>query len=61
MNKQVFRPRLRNVIQDSMYLAAQLVRHARRWRVVFYRNSPWGATWRGLYARFAGSPRMESG
>lgn len=61
LKKQVFRRRLRSVIQDLMYLAARLVRHARRWRVVFYRNSPWGATWRGLYARFAGSPRMESG
>lgn len=61
LRKKVFRRRLRSVIQDLMYLAAQLVRHANRWRVVFWRNSPWGATWRGLYARFSGAPRMESG
>lgn len=61
LKKKVFRRRLRSVIQDLMYLAAQLVRHAHRWQVVFYRNSPWGATWRGLYARFAGAPRRESG
>jgi hypothetical protein len=61
MRKKVFRRRLRSVIQDLMYLAAQLVRHAHRWKVVFWRNSPWGATWRGLYARFCGVPRVRSG
>jgi hypothetical protein len=61
LKKKVFRRRLRSVIQDWMYLAARWVRHAHRWWVVFWRNSPWGATWRGLYARFAGAPRMESG
>jgi hypothetical protein len=61
MRKKVFRRRLRSVIQDLMYLAAQLVRHANRWQVVFWRNSPWGATWRGLYARFSGSPCVRSG
>jgi hypothetical protein len=61
LRKKVFRRRLRSVIQDLMYLAARLVRHANRWQVVFWRNSPWGATWRGLYARFAGAPRMETG
>ena len=61
LQKKVFRRRLRSVIQDLMYLAAQLVRHAHRWQVVFWRNSPWGATWRGLYARFAGAPGVRSG
>lgn len=61
MRKKVFRRRLRSVIQDLMYLAAQLVRHANRWKVVFCRNSPWGATWRGLYVRFTGAPRTDSG
>ena len=61
MGKKVFRRRLRSVIQDLMYLAAKLVRHANRWKVVFWRNSPWGATWRGLYARFCGSPCVRSG
>jgi len=61
LRKKVFRRRLRSVIQDVMYLAAQLVRHANRWKVVFWSNSPWGPTWRGLYARFAGAPHMEGG
>jgi hypothetical protein len=61
LRKKVFRRRLRSVIQDLMYLAAQLVRHANRWQVVFWRNSPWGATWRGLYARFSRSPCVRSG
>jgi hypothetical protein len=61
LKKKVFRRRLRSVIQDLMYLAAQLVRHAHRWKVIFWSNSPWGATWRSLYARFTGTPRRESG
>jgi hypothetical protein len=61
LKKKVFRRRLRSVIQDLMYLAAQLVRHANRWKVVFWSNSPWGATWRSLYARFVGSPVVRSG
>jgi hypothetical protein len=61
MRKKVARRRLRSVIQDLMYLSAQLVRHANRWRVVFWRKSPWAATWRVLYARFCGSPIVRSG
>ena len=61
LKKKVSRRRLRSVIQDLMYLAAQLVRHANRWQMVFYRNSPWGATWRGLYMRFCGAPCVRSG
>jgi len=57
----IFRRRLRSVIQDLMYLAAKFVRHANRWRLAFWQNSPWGAVWRGLYARFCGSPRVRSG
>ena len=61
MRKKVARRRLRSVIQDLMYLSARLVRHANRWRVVFWRKSPWAATWRVLYARFCGSPIVRSG
>lgn len=59
--KKVFRRRLRSVMQDLMYLAAKLVRHANRWQVVLWQNSNWGAVWRGLYARFCGAPRVRSG
>jgi hypothetical protein len=61
LRKKIVRRRLRSVIQDLMYLAAQLVRHANRWSVVFWRNSRWGATWRELYACFTRAPRLESG
>jgi hypothetical protein len=61
LGKPVFRRRLRSVIQDLMYLAVKLTRHANRWKLSFWRNSPWGATWRGLYARFCGSPIVRSG
>ena len=61
LGKKVFRRRLRSVIQDLMYLAAKLVRHANRWKLAFWQNSPWGAVWRGLYARFCASPCVRSG
>jgi hypothetical protein len=61
LGKKVFRRRLRSVIQDLMYLSAKLTRHANRWRLSFWRNSPWAATWRGLYARFCVVPRVRSG
>lgn len=59
--KKVFRRRLRSVIQDVMYLAAKLVRHANRWKLAFWCNSPWNATWRDLYACFGGVDDAESG
>jgi hypothetical protein len=59
--KKVFRRRLRSVIQDLMYLAVKLTRHANRWRLSFWQNSPWGPTRRGLYARFCAAPRVRSG
>jgi hypothetical protein len=61
MRKKVFRRRLRSVIQDLMYLSAKLTRHANRWKLSFWQNSPWGATWRGLYLRFCGTRCAGSG
>ena len=61
MRKKVIRRRLRSVIQDLMYLSAKLTRHANRWKLSFWQNSPWGATWRGLYARFCGARCVRSG
>lgn len=56
--KKIFRRRLRSVMQDLMYLAAKLTRHANRWNLLFWQNSPWRAVWRGLYVRFSGLPRV---
>jgi hypothetical protein len=59
--KKIFRRRLRSVMQDLMYLAAKLAWHSNRWKLVFWQNSPWGATWRQLYERFCGSRCAGSG
>ena len=34
---------------------------ANRWKLSFWQNSPWGATWRGLYSRFCGARCVRSG
>ncbi len=53
IRKVVFRRRLRSVIQDLMYLACRLVRHARRWSLSFGRHCSWFANWRGVYLHVA--------
>ncbi len=53
IRKQVSRRRVRSVMQDMIYLACRLVRHARRWILSFGRNCPWLKTWRRVYLRFA--------
>jgi hypothetical protein len=50
--KPVFRRRLRSVIQDLMYLATRLTRHARRYALGLWRSNPWGFVWQRLYQRF---------
>ena len=53
IRKKVHRRRLRNVIQDLIYLAARLVYHARRWKLTFGRNCPWYGVWRRVALRFS--------
>jgi hypothetical protein len=53
IRKQVSRRRVRSVMQDLVYLACRLVKHARRWILSFGRNCPWFKTWRRVYFRFA--------
>jgi len=53
IRKQVSRRRVRSVMQDLVYLACRLVRHARRWTLSFGRYCPWLTTWRRVYVRFA--------
>jgi hypothetical protein len=50
--KPVFRRRLRSVIQDLMYLATRLTRHARRYGLGLWRSNPWRFVWQRLYHRF---------
>jgi hypothetical protein len=53
IRKKVSRRRIRSVMQDLIYLACRLVRHARRWYLSFGRCCPWLATWRRVYCQFA--------
>ncbi len=53
IRKQVSRRRVRSVMQDLVYLACRLVKHARRWTLSFGRSCPWLKTWRRVYLRFA--------
>ncbi len=53
IRKQVSRRRVRSVMQDLVYLACRLVKHARRWMLSFGKNCPWLKTWRRVYLRFA--------
>jgi len=53
IRKKVSRRRIRSVMQDLIYLACRLVRHARRWSLTFGKICPWFATWRRVYCQFA--------
>ena len=55
IRKPISRRRVRSVMQDLIYLACRLVRHARRWMLSFGRNCPWLKTWRRVYLRFTPS------
>jgi hypothetical protein len=52
LSKPVTRRRLRSVMQDLMYLAARLTRHARRFGLSLWRDNPWRFVWQRLYYRF---------
>ena len=52
VRKVAKRRRLRSVIQDMMYVAAQLVRHANRWALSFWRSNRWLPNWATTYAVF---------
>jgi hypothetical protein len=60
LSKPVFRRRLRSVIQDLMYLAARLTRHARRWGLALGRENPWRFAWQRIYLRFVLSPPISA-
>ena len=57
--KQVQRRRLRSVIQDMIYMASRLVRHARRWSLAFWKNNPWRPVWQRVYERFLAGGRRS--
>lgn len=51
--KNVKRRRLRTVMQDLMYMACRVVRHARSVKLLFSRRNAWFEPWRGVYRKFA--------
>lgn len=53
IRKRVTRRRLRSVMQDMIYLACRVVRHARRLVLSFGRQCPWFDTWRRVYVQLS--------
>jgi hypothetical protein len=53
LRKPAHRRRLKTVIQNLMYLAARVVRHARRFKLSFGRHSPWFPVFRQVYLRLS--------
>jgi len=51
LRKAAGRRRIRTVIQNLMYLAARVVRHARRFKLSFGRYCPWFPPFRRVYLR----------
>ncbi|MBM4310903.1 MAG: IS1380 family transposase [Deltaproteobacteria bacterium] len=45
------RRRLKTVIQDLMYMACRLTRHAKRWGLSFWRGNAWMPVWHAVYRR----------
>ncbi len=52
LSRPVMRRRLHSVIQDLMYLAARLTRHARRFGLGLWKDNPWRFVRQRLYQRF---------
>ena len=58
--KKVRRRRVKSVMQDLLYVAARLTRHARTWGLAFWSENPWLGLWRRLYERFT-RPMPQTG
>lgn len=46
------RRRLRTVMQDLIYMACRITRHARKWHISFGQYNPWKRVWLNIYTRF---------
>ena len=60
IRKKIQRRRLRSVLQDMIYQASRLVRHAHRWVLALWKHNPWRPVWQRVHARFltAGRPGL---
>lgn len=52
VRKKGHRRRLRQVIQDFVYMASRLIRHARRSGIRFWSGNRWRVVWKAVYAAF---------
>ncbi len=50
--KAATRRRLRTVLQDIVYMACQVIHHARRWILGFGGNNKWYPVWVGVHLKF---------
>jgi len=53
--KKVSRRRLKTVIQDMIYMAGRIVKHARRKVLKFFNGGAWFPVWEKVYLKFAGA------
>lgn len=51
--KKISRRRIRSVIQDMIYIACRVVKHARRVKLKFFRGGAWFPAWNAVYLKFA--------
>jgi len=49
IRKRPSRRRVRSVMQDMIYLACRMMKHARQWKLAFGRHCAWFSTWRRVY------------
>lgn len=49
IRKRPSRRRVRSVMQDMIYLACRMMKHARQWKLTFGRHCAWFNTWRRVY------------
>lgn len=53
MRKKVSRRRIRSVMQDMIYMACRVVRHARQVKLKFFKGGAWFPAWNQVYLKFA--------
>ena len=53
MRKKVSRRRIRSVMQDMIYMACRVVRHARQVKLKFFEGGAWFPAWNRVYLKFA--------
>lgn len=55
IRKKVSRRRIKSVIQDMIYMACRIVKHARRVTLKFFSGGAWFPVWEKVYLKFVGT------